>query len=202
VTIEEGQGGLDTAQVGPSGGPDNQGVGGLSAVAACAAEDETVPNSHARRSRGACGAPCCVSSRSGGTSTPASRSATTTSSRRSDASCRRRDLPTNRRSRSGVCTPPMEGESRSQPTNPAESRRRCSLSVRPPESSTWTTCARRCSLVAVHGWRSQEKPTLRLRLASDVKRDIRNGGHARALLSVALRPANGSGSATLMPFSP
>jgi hypothetical protein len=46
------------------------------------------------------------------------------------------------------------------------------------------------------------KTALRLRLASDVKRDIRNGGHARALLSVALRPANGSGSATLMPFSP
>jgi hypothetical protein len=46
------------------------------------------------------------------------------------------------------------------------------------------------------------KTVLRLRLASDVKRDIRNGGHARALLSVAVRPANGSGSATLMPFSP
>jgi hypothetical protein len=46
------------------------------------------------------------------------------------------------------------------------------------------------------------KTALRLRLASDVKRDIRNGGHARALLSVVVRPANGSGSATLMPFSP
>jgi hypothetical protein len=32
----------------------------------------------------------------------------------------RRDLPTNPRSRSGVCTAPMEGESRSQPTNRAE----------------------------------------------------------------------------------
>jgi unsaturated chondroitin disaccharide hydrolase len=46
------------------------------------------------------------------------------------------------------------------------------------------------------------KTALRLQLASDVERDIRNGGHARALLSVVVRPANGSGSATLMPFSP
>jgi unsaturated chondroitin disaccharide hydrolase len=43
------------------------------------------------------------------------------------------------------------------------------------------------------------KAALRLRLASGVKRDIRRG-HARALLSVVVRPTNGRGSAILVPF--
>jgi unsaturated chondroitin disaccharide hydrolase len=46
------------------------------------------------------------------------------------------------------------------------------------------------------------KTAVSLQLAPDVKRDIRNEGHARAVLSVVVRPANGSGSATLVPFSP
>ena len=70
----------------------------------------------------------------GGTSTPASRSGTTTSSRRSRATSLRRDLPTNPRSRSGVCLAPTDCESRSRPPNPVGSKRRCSLALRPPES--------------------------------------------------------------------